>query len=359
MVIDRFTVPDEIAVRIQPADMHATAVGIFEALGMPPDDASRSADVLLYADVRGIDSHGVSNMMPYYVNGLRDGSINPAPQWKVVREAPATATIDSDLGLGLTIGPQAMALAIEKARDFGIGAVSATNGGHYGAAAYHAHMALEHDMIGVSCTVGGIQVVPTFGSRGVLGLNPIAVAAPSKSEAPFVFDASMSSVAANKIRILRRLEGTVPPGWIAEMDGTPVMDERPVPDQFLMLPTGGTRENGSHKGYGMAMFVDIVAGVLSGTGPGFATRQGKAHHFLAYRVDAFTDLDLFKSDMDHYLKELREMAPAPGEERVLYPGLKEHEAEVDRRERGIPYHPDVVQYFRDTARELGITTPLS
>jgi LDH2 family malate/lactate/ureidoglycolate dehydrogenase len=358
MVADRFTVPDEIAVRVQPADMHASVVAIFEALDMSPDDARRCADVLLYADIRGIDSHGVSNMMPYYVNGLRDGSINAAPKWSITKEAPATATIDSDRGLGLTIGPQAMALAIEKAKVCGIGAVSATNGGHYGAAAYHAHMALDHDMIGVSCTVGGIQVVPTFGSRGVLGLNPIAIAAPAATEAPFVFDASMSSVAANKIRILKRLGGTVPPGWIAEMDGSPVLDERAVPDQFLMLPTGGTRDNGSHKGYGMAMFVDIVAGVLSGTGPGFASRQGKAHHFLAYRIDAFTELDLFKSDMDHYLRELREMAPAPGEERVLYPGLKEHEAEVDRRERGIPYHPDVVRYFQDTARDLSVATAL-
>ena len=208
----RFEVPEEIAVRVAADDMRATVEAIFVALGMLGEDAERCADVLLYADLRGIDSHGVSNMTRVYVAGLQQGWINPAPVMKTVRDAPAAATVHSDAGLGLTIGPQAMQLAIAKARDCGIGAVSVTDGRHFGAAAYHAALALEHEMIGVAMTMGGLQVLPTFGAEPRVGLNPIAVAAPAGSEAPFVFDASMSSVATNKIIIARRLGASVPAG---------------------------------------------------------------------------------------------------------------------------------------------------
>ena len=354
-VTDRLRVPDEIAVRVDPDDMRVVVEGMFQRLGAPEADARRSADVLVYADVRGIDSHGVSNMMPVYVEGMRAGWINPAPVWKVVRDSPAAASVDSDQGLGLTIGPQAMQLALDKAEACGVGAVAVTNGRHFGAAGYHAALALERGMIGVAMTVGGLQVAPTFGAKAMVGLNPIAVAAPTRREAPFVFDASMSSVAGNKIALARRLGAPVAPGWIAEADGTPIMEERSVPDEFLMLPLGATREIGSHKGYGLAVAVDILSGLLSGNGPGFEKWPGYAsHHFLAYRIEAFTELDAFLEHMDSFMRGLRETPPAPGHDRVLYAGLPEHEAERERRARGIPYHPDVIDWFRKTADELGV-----
>jgi LDH2 family malate/lactate/ureidoglycolate dehydrogenase len=356
----RFDVPEHLAVRVAYDDMAAAATAIFAGLGMSSEDAGRAADVLLYADVRGIDSHGVSNMFPYYATWFRSGLLDPRAAPRVVREAPAVATVDDRRGLGLATCHAAMDLAIAKAAECGVGAVSVTNSGHFGAAAYWAHKALDHGMIGVAMTVGGIQVVPTFGSKAMLGLNPIAVAAPAATQPPFVFDASMSSVAGNKIRIARRLGATVAPGWIARPDGTPVMEESPVPESFLMLPLGGTRELGSHKGYGLALVVDILAGLLSGTGPGYLSVGGGtvSHHFTAYRIDAFCDPDQFRSDLDTELAGLRDCPPAPGADRVVYAGLPEWEAEQDRRVRGIPYHPDVVDWFRTTAAELGVTIPL-
>ena len=358
-MLDRFTVPEHLAVRVRPDAMRAAVEGIFSALGMPAQDATQAADALLYADLRGIDSHGVSNMMRYYVERLQDGDINPTPTWTLLRDAPGAATIDSDRGLGLVIGPQAMELAIAKAARCGVGTVVVTNGRHFGAAAYHAALALPHDMIGMAMTVGGLQVAPTFGAKAMVGLNPIGMAAPTRSEAPFIFDASMSAVAGNKIRLAQRLGTTVLPGWIAEPDGTPIMEERPVPDQFLMLPLGATRALGSHKGYGLAVMVDILAGLLSGAGPGFLRRGGTAHHFTAFNIAAFTDLAAFKDDMDLYMRALRETPPAPGQERVLYAGLREHEVEADRRRRSIPYHPEVIDWFRDVLRDLSVSAALS
>lgn len=354
MAEERFTVPDDVAVRVDQADMRFTVEQIFEAVGLSPADAAQAADTLLYADIRGIDSHGVSNMFPIYMHWLAEGFINPKAKPRIVRDAPAVATIDDDAGIGIATGPKAMDLAIEKADRCGIGAVSVTNGRHYGAASYHAHRAVEHGMVGISMTIGGLQVLPTWGAKPMVGLNPIAVAVTAGDEPPFVFDASMSSVAGNKIRIARRLGATVLPGWIAKEDGTPILEETEVPEKFHMLPTGGTRDGGSHKGYSLAVMVDILCGVLAGDPPGFLRARGDVgHHFLAYKIDAFCDLGEFSEHMESFCRGLRETPPADGHDRVVYAGLVEHQVEQQRRRDGIPYHPDVVQYFKDTAAKAG------
>ena len=207
----------------------------------------------MYADLRGIESHGVSNMMRLYVQWFREGDINPTPQPKILHEAAAVATMDSDRGHGLVIAPQAMNMAIERAEQYGVGAITVTNGQHFGAAAYHAGLALEHDMIGLAMTTGGLALVPVHGAKPMVGLNPLGVAAPAGREAPFIFDASMSSVAGNKIQLAQRLGVSILPGWISEKDGTPIMDEGPIPQEWMVLPLGGTREIGAHKGYSLAM----------------------------------------------------------------------------------------------------------
>ena len=353
-MLDQFHIPSEIEVRVPADAMRATVLDIFTALGMPEADARQATDVLLYADVRGIDSHGVSNMLRVYVERIRDGSINLQPKWRITREAGAVCTLDSDGAHGGVIGPEAMRMAIERADKFGIGAVAVLNGGHFGAAAYHAAMALEHDMIGIAMTAGGVAMAPTFGAEKLLGLNPLGIAVPSRSEIPFIFDASMSSVAGNKIRLARRLERDTLPGWIASGDGAPIMDKAPIPDDFILLPLGGTREIGSHKGMGLSMMIEVLTTVLAGAGAGPDRRAGQAHHMLAYRVDAFTDLEQFKDDMDQYLLRLKSSEAAPGEERVLYAGLQEEEEQALRRTHGIPYHPEVIEWFKGIIDELGI-----
>ena len=353
-MLKQFKVPDDIAVRVQGDIVRAAVEDIFTRLGMPDDDARQSADTLLYADLRGIDSHGVSNMMRSYVAGLQSGDINPTPEWKLERDAPAAATIDCDGGLGLTVGPQAMQLAIDKAQQMGVATVVANNGRHFGAAAYHAAMAIPHDMIGISMTVGGLMVAPTHGAKAMVGLNPLSIAAPAGEEPPFIFDASMSSVAGNKVRLAQRLGEDLLPGWVAMPDGTPIMEPQPVPEEFLMLPLGGTREIGSHKGYSLAMGIDILSGIMANAGTALHRFNGVGHHFTVFNISAFTDVDEFKGHMDTYLKALRETPTAPDADRVIYAGLEEHEAEIERSERGIPFHPEVIEWFQSCLSDLGL-----
>jgi LDH2 family malate/lactate/ureidoglycolate dehydrogenase len=357
-VLDQFKMAVEDEVRIPEALMRATVEDVFRGIGLSDADARQSADVLLYADLRGCDTHGVSNMLRIYVGWVKDGTMDPSGQWRVARDAPAACTIESDRVHGGVVGPAAMAMAIGKAKECGVGAVNVFNGGHYGAAAYTAAMALEHDMIGVSMCTGGMAMTPTYAAEAHVGLNPIAVAAPSGREPPFIFDASMSAVAGNKVRIAQRLGRGVLPAWIAAPDGTPIMENAPIPDGFMHIPLGGTREIGSHKGFGLAMMVEVLTSMLSGAAAGQSRRARQCHHFLAYRVDAFTDLAEFKNDMDDYLKRLRTAKTAPGADRVMYPGLNAHETELERREKGIPYHREVLEWFAGILPELGIENRL-
>ena len=353
-MFDDYKVSEDIAVRLDVEEVRRSIENIFKAHGCPEENAKRMADVLLYADIRGIDSHGISYMMQWYTDGLKKGWLKAAPECKPVREAAGCATLDGDTGIGLDVGPQAMELAMAKADACGIGAVSVINSWHFGAAGYYAAQAVERDMVGIAMTSAGLFVAPTFGAKAMLGTNPIAVGAPTRNETPFLYDASTSSVAYNKVVLTQRNEGTVPPGWIAHSDGTPIMEQSSVPKDHMLLPVGGTREIGSHKGYGLAVMVDILSGLLSGGGPRFDNPDKYNHHFLAYRIDAFTDLEGFKDQMDIFMGGLRECPTAPGHDRVIHAGIPEKEAEADRRANGIPYHPDVVEWHRTMAEKLGV-----
>ena len=360
-MLKRFLVPEADQVLVSEQAARAATQEIFEKMGMSREDAALSTDVLITSDLRGCESHGVSNMLRNYIAQYKAGRQNPRPDVKVLRESPVSATLDGDKGLGIQVGPRAMTMAIEKAEATGMGAVTLQNCGHFGMLAYYTLMALEHDMIGI-CMVsaGGRLQVPVFGSEPVYGTQPIAWAAPAGKMPPFVFDVATTQVAANKMMLTRRIGSQLEPGWITTLDGTPIMEPVDAPNYggFNMLPFGGTRENGGHKGYGFATSVDIMAGVLSGNGPGFVAEASNAQFVMAMKIEAFVDAAKFKGDLDVLLERLANMKPAKGHDRVYYAGLIEHEEVEKRRREGIPYHREVVDWFNSTARELELSYSL-
>ena len=357
-MLERFKVPHEDEVRVPEDSLRETVMAVFEKMGVSPSDAAEGANVLVSTDLRGVETHGVSNMLRAYVRQYNEGSLNPRPNWRIVRESPGVATMDADKGLAIILGPKAMSMAIEKARNVGVGVVTMFNSGHSGGIGHHAMLAANEDMVGMVTTAGGAQVVPTFGGEGRLGTNPIAIAAPARNEPPMLFDAAMSAVAGNKLGLAARVGASLLPGWIADTDGTPIMEETPVRErgQYFQLPLGGTRELGSHKGYGFALMSEILGTMLSGVLPTMLDPSGGSKHsFAAYNIAAFTDVDEFKDKMDRMLQMLRETKPAPGHDRVLYPGLSEYEEEQDRRANGIPLHKEVIEWFDDITSELSIS----
>ena len=249
-MLERFKVPSEDQVRVPEDSLRETVAAVFEKMGVSEEDSAVGANTLTMTDLRGVETHGVSNMLRSYVQQYNEGSLNPQPNWRIISESPATAVMDADKGLAVILGPKAMQMAIDKARNIGVGVVTMFNAGHSGGIGHHATLAAEQDMIGFVTTAGGAQVVPTFGSVGRLGTNPIALAAPAATEPPFLFDAATSNVAGNKLGLARRVSASLLPGWITEQDGTPILEETDVPErgEYWHLPLGGTREMGSHKG---------------------------------------------------------------------------------------------------------------
>jgi LDH2 family malate/lactate/ureidoglycolate dehydrogenase len=357
-MLERFKVPSEDVVRVPAESLRQVVAGVFEKMGVSPEDAAEGADVLVQTDLRGVETHGVSNMLRVYVQYYNEGTLKARPNWRIVRESPATATIDADHGLAVILGPKAMRIAMDKARKVGVGVVTMHDAGHSGALGHHAMLAAKEDMVGMVATAAGLLVVPTFGAEPRLGTNPLAMAAPAKNEPPFLFDVATSAVAGNKLRLAERVDAKLLPGWIAELDGSPILEETPIRerDEYYQLPLGGTRELGSHKGYGLAIMVEVLATMLSAGVPSMVTEAPglSRHYFAAYSIDAFMDVDVFKERMDEMLRALRETKPAPGHERVLYPGLAEYEEEQDRLANGIPLHSEVVQWFDGITSELSL-----
>ena len=354
-MLERFHVPEADRVYVSEEKIRSATDSVFRKMGLDDKGAAQSTDLLITNDLRAVETHGVSNMLRNYVQGYGAGTINPNPQVKVIRESATTATLDGDGALGIHVGPDAMRLAIEKAEQYGMGAVTMFNSGHLGGCGYHAMLAVEHDMIGVAATGGGgtPYMLPTFGAEPRFNTNPMGWAAPARKMLPFLFDVATTQIANNKIGLAKRVGAKIYPGWIAKPDGTPILEETDVPEDYWMLPFGGTRENGSHKGYGFAAVVDILCNVLNGAGAGFISKQG-GHFFGAYKIEAFTDTDKFKDDMDAFLEGLANTPPAPGHERVLYPGLTEGDETEKRKRDGIPYHREVVDWFNSIGAELDL-----
>ena len=336
-------------------------------IGCPEVHAQIGAEVLLSADMRGVDSHGVARLSGY-VRLWEKGRINTNPNIRMVHESPSTAVVDGDGGLGLVVAPYAMNVAIEKASKAGTGWVSVRNSNHYGIAGYHAMMALDHDMIGISLTNASPLVSPTFSKERLLGTNPISVAIPADQEPPFVADMATTTAANGKLEILQRKGKDAPEGWIQDKEGLPTTSANGVKDGGALLPLGGDREHGSHKGYALGSIVDIFSAVLSGANygpwvPPFVAflepdpnpvGEGIGHFFGAMRVDAFRPADEFKSHMDNWIRRFRSAKPTPGNEKVLIPGDPERELEEERRKDGIPLLDPVVKDLTELGEKFGV-----
>lgn len=340
---------------------------VFKKIGCPEDQAVLATDVLLNADLRGIDSHGIARLSGY-VRLWEAKRVNANPQVKIVHESPSTAVVDGDSGLGLVVAPQAMEIAIKKASVAGTGWVAVKNSNHFGIAGHHAMMALKHDMIGLSMTNASPLVAPTFSVERLLGTNPIAVAIPADKQPPFVADFATTTAANGKLEILQRKNKDAPEGWIQKKDGSSSTNPHELKDGGALIPLGSDREHGSHKGFCLGAWVDIFSAVLSGANygpwvppfvaflapPADPVGEGIGHFFGAMRIDAFRPAEEFKAHMDNWINRFRSAKTVDGQEKVIIPGDPEREMSIERKKNGIPLNPKVVDDLTELAGKFNI-----
>ncbi len=352
--------------------LHRLCYEVFSAIGCPETDAKLASDVLLSADLRGVDSHGVARLVGY-VRLWEKGRLNPAPDIRIVHETESTAVIDGDRGLGLVVAPRAMEIAIDKAGRVGTGWVSVRNSNHFGIAGFHSMKALAHDMIGMAMTNASPLVAPTFSKERLLGTNPISVAIPARHQPPYVADFSTTTAANGKLEILQRKNKNTPVGWVQTKEGEPSTDAFELKNGGALLPLGSDREHGSHKGYCLGSIVDIFSGVLSGANygpwaPPFVSflplsdnpvGEGLGHFLGAMRIDAFRSKDEFLENMDQWINRFREAPAVEGQEKVHIPGDPERAFEMERMKSGIPLHHSVVNDLNDLSERMGIQTLLT
>ncbi len=345
-------------------ELERFAVDTFVSLNVPREDAEITAEVLVTADLRGISSHGIARLKRY-VDGIVNGVVKVNPKVETVREGSVYAVLDADYGLGQPVSYRAMKLAIKKADENGVGVVTVRNSNHYGIAGYYAMMALERDMIGLSLTNSRPLVAPTGSVERLIGTNPIAFAAPTEREPPFVLDMATSIVPIGKLEVYRRLGKEIPEGWAINRRG----DYETNPDRVIvsgaLLPLGGLGELfGGHKGYGLSLMVDILSGLLSGSNWGVRVgpTQGPepsrvGHFFAAIKVESFIDVSKFKREMERYKEILKSSKLHPDFGRIWIHGEKSWLTAKTRLKTGIPIHVKTMRMMNLLAEQLGIKPP--
>ena len=333
-----------------------------EKVGVPAEDAAIVADVLVAADLRGVESHGVARLESYYVSRIRAGQLDPQPELKTVRETPTSVLTDAGNGLGHPAGKRTMERVLDKAAQSGAAFGAVRNSNHFGIAGYYAMLALDRDMIGIASTNSVRYGAPTFGRDVMLGTNPLAFAIPAKNEPAFVLDFATTTVPKGKLEVYNRKGKQLNPGWAIDANGHETLDPQ-VALKGALLPLGGYGvDNGGHKGYGLGLLVDILCGVLSGgafgndlPNPSDGPLPGKiSHFFAAFKIDGFRDPEQFKADMDTELRAFKDSAKAPGHDRIYVAGEIEHEKTLYNREHGVPVHVKVWDGLQKLAAELGI-----
>ena len=344
------------------------AKNIFLKIGCNETNADIAAQVLLSADLRGVDSHGIARLSGY-IRLWEVDRINANPNIAIVHETPSTAVVDGDRGLGLVVAPAAMKIAIDKARNVGTGWVSVKNSNHFGIAGIHAMMALEHDMIGIAMTNASPLVAPTFAIERLLGTNPIAVAIPAGNEAPFVADFATTTAANGKLEILQRKNLDTPEGWVQTITGAASTNAAEVRNGGALLPLGGDKEHGSHKGYMLGSIVDIFSAILSGANygpwvppfpayvpmPENMPGEGIGHFFGVMRIDAFRPAADFKVHMDNWIQRFKAAKTIEGQPRVVIPGEPERAMEKERMANGIPLIEPVVADLKELAAKFNMS----
>lgn len=337
---------------------------VFERLGVPTEDAKIAADILIEADLRGFDCHGVARLFPCF-SRIKKGLIETNPRIKIQWLTHTTGHCDGGNGLGMVVGWHAMKACLSRAEEFGSAFLAVNRSDHFGIAGYYSSMALDSQMIGIAMTNGSPRVVPTGGTTGILGTNPISVAIPRKQEPPFILDMSTSTVSSGKIDVVVRKGQEVPNGWVYP-SVEPFLDSQGVvPMSVLQYPLGGKKITGGYKGYGLGLMVDILSGVLSGAN--FGTRlasskqpdtQANIGHFLgAMKISGFRQIDEFNKDFDSLVQDIKSSPLEPDVERIFIPGEPEILTRKEIQKKGIPILPSVLEKLKHIASELDLKIP--
>jgi L-2-hydroxycarboxylate dehydrogenase (NAD+) len=328
----------------------------FEAAGLPAGDAGAVADLMVQADLRGSDTHGVIRL-PLYVRRIRAGGINPRPNIRVASDRSAAALVDGDNGMGHLVMRFAAETAIAKAKAAGVAWVGARMSNHAGPAALYATMPLKHDMIGLYLAVGGANHLPPWGgSEMLLGTNPIAVAVPALEEPPVVLDMAPTVAAFGKVRLKAQRNEPMPVGWMIDREGKPLTDARRA-DEGYLLPIG------EYKGYGLSLMIGLLAGTLNRAAFGrdvvemvkdVGAASNTGHAIVAVSIEAFGPVEAFKRTVDTVVRDIRGSARLPGVERIFLPGEQSAEKARDRAQHGIPMPKPLRDSLDAVARDLGV-----
>jgi len=331
-------------INVKVAELHEFSQTVLQKKGLSKQDAEITSDVLITADQRGIESHGVARLQRY-VNGIDDGLILPDPDVETITETPVSLVIDGGGGMGQPITYKTMQKCLQKAQDNYMCFASIRNSNHYGIAGYYTLMALEQDLIGFSSTNSAPLVVPTFAKKAVIGTNPISIGVPAKDHYPFLLDMATATVPRGKLEVYARAEKSMPDVWATDPEGNPATNPVEVLKNLAerkgggLSPLGGSQElTGGHKGYGLSAMVDILSGILSsGTvGRDIYGREGKpaqvCHFIGAINPEAFSSLQEIQENMDYYIDMLKDNQKVEGQDRIYVAGEKEYEAYQENRE---------------------------
>jgi uncharacterized oxidoreductase len=348
--------------RIQAGELRSLAGRILEALRVPAEEAAWVAELLVRADLTGHDSHGVI-CIPQYAQAIQSALVRPGAPFEIIRESPALALIDGHGGLGQVVARRAMELAIRKAKETRISAVGAYNLYHVGRLADYTRLAAEEALVGMMMVnAGGAAplVAPFGGTAGRLGTNPISIAFPTGGSVPLLLDMATSVVAEGKVRVKRRRGEKTPEGWLIDHEGRPTTD----PDALYQEPRGALLPLGGrmagHKGFGLALIVEILSGILARGGYGGQGRKRfrNGTFIVAIDISAFVEPNDFKAEIDDLLAHVKSAPTAPGAAAIWYPGEPEAMAQQQREREGIPLDDETWRQIIALARDLGLSPHL-